>query len=67
MENRRDWRIWVQDFSGLYDEAVESAKQDEKNKAKDGKAQIMVACSVGNSSADSPQLLPTVDLIKANR
>jgi len=32
----------------------------------DAKAQIIVACSVGNSSADCPQLLPTVDQIKAN-
>jgi len=32
----------------------------------DSKAQIIVACSVGNSSADSPQLLPTVDQVKAN-
>ena len=32
----------------------------------DARAQIIVACSVGNSSADCPQLLPTVDQIKEN-
>lgn len=32
----------------------------------DSKAQIIVACSVGNSSADCPQLLATVDQIKEN-
>ena len=32
----------------------------------DSKAQVIVACSVGNSSADCPQLLSTVDQIKEN-
>jgi transposase len=32
----------------------------------DAKAQVIVACSVGNSSTDCQQLLPTVDQIKAN-
>ena len=32
----------------------------------DAKAQVVVACSVGNSSADNPSLLPTLDQIKAN-
>jgi hypothetical protein len=32
----------------------------------DSKAQVVVACSVGNSSADNPTLLPTLDQIKAN-
>jgi transposase/IS5 family transposase len=32
----------------------------------DAKAQVVVACSVGNSSADNPTLLTTLDQIKAN-